>query len=73
MNPFNDPRANPEVAGEIVRQRHERDLERSELEREAQGDSAAEKRRSTLVIVAWIVVAALAILAVLVLMGNVHL
>jgi hypothetical protein len=56
------------VAGEIVRQRQERDLQR-----EVQGDGATEKRRSPLVIVAWIVAGALAMLAVLVLMGLVHL
>jgi hypothetical protein len=72
-----DPRANPQweaaYTEETVRQRHERDLERSDLEREVQGDGAAEKRRSPLVIVAWTVAGALAVLAVLVLMGLVHL
>jgi hypothetical protein len=58
---------------EKVRQRDERDLKRSELEREVQGDAVTEKRRSPFVIVAWIVAAALAMLAVLVLMGIVHL
>jgi hypothetical protein len=58
---------------ETVRQRHERDLERSDLEREVQGDGAYQLRRRPLVIVAWIVAAALGMLAVLVLMDIVHL
>jgi hypothetical protein len=74
---MNDPRANPQWAAayteETARQRQERDLKRSDLEREVQGDGAADTRRSPLVIVAWIVAAALVVLAVLVLMGIVHL
>jgi hypothetical protein len=58
------------VAGEIVRQRQERDLQRCDLEREVQGDGATEKRRSPLVIVAWIVAGTLAMLAVLVLSST---
>jgi hypothetical protein len=58
-----DPLSNPQWYEEGERQRLERDLERSELEREVQGDGAAEKRRSPLAIVAWIVAAALAVLA----------
>jgi hypothetical protein len=73
MNPYADPREAAAAAEETFRQRHERSRSRSDLEREVQGDDVADKRRSPLVIVAWIVVAALAMLAVLVLMGVVHL
>ena len=56
-----------------MRQRHERDLERSELEREAEGDAASDARRSPLAIVAWIVAGAVFVLAVLALTGKIHL
>jgi hypothetical protein len=74
---MNDPgrynRRDDAYVEEKVRQRQERDLKRSSSEREMQGDGATEQRRGPLVIVAWIVIAALAMLVVLMLMGIVHL
>lgn len=73
-NPNADPRWMAAYTEETVRQRLEQDRERSALEREAEGDGPTEdRRRSPLAIVAWIVVGAVFVLAVLVLSGKVHL